>query len=236
MKEITADAYIYKEFHDIASDLASPVHDLIILLESALADPKRTREFRTFIAEIQCRCTDIIKTTSRFSRNLDHNLKYLDVSRNMQESMRVWILSALASIFLPLSVATGLLSMQTRFIDLHILLYDFCGVVVVIGTVLIVSFRLLRGYVYLRERFQTWTPATVFQAKTQHLMGGNIAYFIMVSIWALILASFLIGMIKDVSLGGKVLGYGIASVAGLFALFGLFMALAVPVDRFFNTL
>lgn len=236
MKEITADAYIYKEFHDIALDLTSPVHRLTAVLESAVTDPNRTKEFKTFIAELQCRCIDITKKSSRFSENLDHNLKYLDVSRNMQESLRVWILSALASIFLPLSVATGLLSMQTRFIDLHILLYDFCGVVVVIGTVLIVSFRLLRGYVYLRERFQMWTPDTKFQTKTKHYVGGNIAFIVVISVWALLIASFLIGVIKDASLGGKVLGYGFALVAGLLSLFGLFMALAVPVDHFFNTL
>ena len=137
-REITADAYIYKESHDITLDLTSPVQNLIILLESALADPNRTKEFRAFIAELQCQYTDIIKTTSRFSRNVDHNLKHLDASRNMQESMRVWVPSALASIFPPLSAATGLLSMQTRFIDMHISLYDFCGVFVSIGTVLIV--------------------------------------------------------------------------------------------------
>jgi hypothetical protein len=232
MREITADAYIYKEFHDITLDLTSPVHSLTAVLESALAEPQRTKEFKPFIAELQCRCTDITKTTSRFLGNLEHNLKYLDVSRNMQESMRVWILSALASIFLPLSVATGLLSMQTRFIDLHILLYDFCGVVVLIGTVLIVSFRLLRGYVYLKERFQMWTPDTKLETTAKHLMGGNLASIIVFSVWTLILSSFLVGMIKDASLGGKILGYGLA---GLLASSGLFMAFAIPVKYSFGT-
>jgi hypothetical protein len=98
MKEITADAYIYKEFHDIALDLTDPVLGLITILRSAFLDSNGCKEFRTFIAELHCQCTDTTKTTSQFSSRLDHDLKYLDVSRNMREYLRVWIFSALASV------------------------------------------------------------------------------------------------------------------------------------------
>jgi hypothetical protein len=150
MKEITADTYTYKEFHDIALDLIGPVDSLIAVLRSTFTNSNESKEFRTFTAELRCQCLDIIKTTTRFSSRIDHDLKYLDVSRNMNESLRVWVLSALASVFLPLSIATGLLNMQTRFIDLKLLLYDFCGVVVLVGTIVVILFQGLHGYVFLK--------------------------------------------------------------------------------------
>jgi hypothetical protein len=220
LKEITADAYIYNTFHDTALDLTDPVLGLIAILESAFPKSNECKEFRTFIAELHCQCTDITKTTSRFASRLDHDLKYLDVSRNMQESLRVWILSALASVFLPLSIATGLLSMQNRFIDLQILLYDFCGVVVLVGTILFVLFQSLRGYVFWKERFEMWTPNSVFQKGTKYLVGINAAVIVF-CVWGLILASFLVGMIEDTGLGGRILGFGLAALFGIVMLFGL---------------
>jgi hypothetical protein len=235
LEEITADAYVYRDLHDIALDLTSPVLDLIVILESALSSPSGSKQFKAFTAELQCQCKDITKTTTRFSSRLDHNMKYLDVSRNMQESLRVWVLSALASLFLPLSIATGLLSMQSRFIDLHVLLYDFCGVVVLVGTVLILSFQLLRGYVHLKEDFRTWMPTSKFQNRTKIIIESGAAVSVAVFGWALILASFLVGMIKDTRLGGKILGIGLATLtAWALVWFGLFMSFAAFADRVFG--
>jgi hypothetical protein len=220
LKEITADAYIYEEFHNIALDLTDPVAGLIAVLGSTFSDSNEGKEFRVFATELHCQCTEITKTTSRFSSRLDHHLKYLDVSRNMHESLRVWILSALASIFLPLSIATGLLSMQNRFIDLQVLLYDFCGVVVLLGTILFMIFQLVRGYVFLKERFEMWTPNSALARVAKYLVRGN-AVVIVVCVWGLILASFLVGMIKDSGLGGRILGFGLAALFGLIVLFGV---------------
>jgi hypothetical protein len=226
LKEITADAYIYKEFHDVALDLTDPVLGLISILESVFPASNTCRELRSSIAELHCQCSNITKTTARFSSRLDHNLKYLDVSRNMQESLRVWILSALASVFLPLSIATGLLSMQSRFIDLQVLLYDFCGVVVLVATVLIVSFQLLRTYVLLKERFETWTPGSFLLEGMKSLWRGS-AVVVSICVWLLILASFLVGMIKDVRLGAEILGFGLAALLGIFTLFAMAAGLAM---------
>jgi hypothetical protein len=226
LKEITADAEIYKQFHDVALDLTDPALGLISILESVFPDSNTCRELRSSIAELRCQCSDITKTTARFSSRLDHSLKYLDVSRNIQESLRVWMLSALASVFLPLSIATGLLSMQSRFIDLHVLLYDFCGVVVLVATVLFVSFHLLRTYVLLKEKFETWTPSSVFLKEMKPLWRGS-AVVVVLSVWLLILASFLVGMIKDTRLGAEILGFGLATVLGILILFAIAVGLAM---------
>lgn len=217
LKEITADAYIYEEFHNIASDLTDPVTGLIAVLVSVFPDTNQCQEFRAFTAELHYQCTDIMKTASRFSSRLDHHLKFLDVSRNMHESLRVWILSVLASVFLPLSIATGLLSMQNRFINLQILLYDFCGVVVLLGTILFMIFRLVHGYVFLKERFEMWRPNSTLTRVAKIFMTYHVVATVFY-IWVLLLSSFLVGMIKNSELGGRILGFGLAALFGLVAL------------------
>jgi hypothetical protein len=214
MKEITADAYIYEEFQNIALDITDPVANLITILGSAFPDANQCQEFRAFAAELRCQCTDIMKTASRFSSRLDLHLKFLEVSRNVHESLRVWILSVLASIFLPLSVATGILSMQSRFIKLDLLLYDFCGIVVLLGTILFMVFRLVQRYIVLKEMWEMWRPKSIFTRLAKSFVGysapASVSY-----IWGLLLASFLVGMIKDSGLGGRILGFGLGALAGI---------------------
>lgn len=62
----------------------------------------------------------------------------------MFEAQNVRLLSILASIFLPVSLACGLLSMQTRFADLHVLVYDFFGVLALLGILVGVIFIALK--------------------------------------------------------------------------------------------
>jgi hypothetical protein len=171
LEEIIADAYIYAEFHNVALDLTDPVASLISIIQSALANPNEWPAFNTYAAEPHCHCNEITKVTSSFSARLDHDLKYLDVSRNMHESSQAWMLSVLASVFLPLSVATGLLSMQTRFSDLRLLLYDFCGTVVLVGTVLVVLFQALRVWVRGSERFRMWARSTAAGKRVKRVVG-----------------------------------------------------------------
>ncbi|KAG4413634.1 hypothetical protein IFR04_013212 [Cadophora malorum] len=175
LKEITADAYIYAEFQNIALDITDPVANLTTILGSVFPDANQCQGFRAFAAELRCQSTDIMKTASRFSSRLDLHLKFLEVSRNVHESLRVWILSVLASVFLPLSVATGILSMQSRFIDLDLLLYDFCGLVVLVGTILFMVFRLVQRYIVLKEKWEMWTPESISTRLAKGFAGNKIS-------------------------------------------------------------
>jgi hypothetical protein len=125
--------------------------------------------------------------------------------------------------------------MQNRFIDLHILLYDFCGVVVLVGTILSVLFSSLRRYVFLKVRFEMWTPNSTFQKGTRYLVGGNAAV-IVVCVWGLILASFLVGMIEDSGLGGRISGFGLAVLFGIVMLSGLVAILVFSAWRLVRSL
>ena len=59
---------------------------------------------------------------------------------NVRESYSVKRLIIVASIFLPLSLASSVLSMQTRFVDLHLLLYDILGVFCLISSFTLVVY------------------------------------------------------------------------------------------------
>ncbi|RVD82152.1 uncharacterized protein DFL_006586 [Arthrobotrys flagrans] len=61
-------------------------------------------------------------------------------TRQRQESLHIRKLAILATIFLPLSLAAGLLSMQTRVSELGNLLYDYVGVVVTLAWILMFYF------------------------------------------------------------------------------------------------
>src|SRR5207248_2743778 len=68
---------------------------------------------------------------------------------NIQESEIVKRLTILAAVFLPLSLATGVLSMQTRFAHLGYLLYDLIGVFLLVGFIAILVFCILKLRVHI---------------------------------------------------------------------------------------
>jgi Mg2+ and Co2+ transporter CorA len=88
--------------------------------------------FRVLEADLRGCCRNIQGRLTRLTEELDNSLKFLDLARSMSQKRNVQFLTILATIFLPLSLAAGVLSMQSRFTDLGVLLYDFVGVVVLL--------------------------------------------------------------------------------------------------------
>ncbi|KAK6528545.1 hypothetical protein TWF281_009786 [Arthrobotrys megalospora] len=121
-------------------------------------------------------------------------------TRQRQESLHIRKLAILATIFLPLSLATGLLSMQTRVSELGNLLYDYVGVVVTLAWVLMFYFSVdinkMRGTALM---FFPYPRAVVFVALCVAAM------------------SFQFGMWWEVKRGWMSLGLGLAPV-GLMAI------------------
>lgn len=141
-------------------------------------------------------------------KSLEHHLKFLQLRRDIQQSNSTWMLSVLASIFLPLSLASSVLGMQARFVDLHYLLYDFCGVAVLFLTLLGLILALVKLYVRLTH----W----VTNLRGFRKVISQVTFVMTILIlWALVLSSFLVGMSSDVGLGGRILGFGIAGITGL---------------------
>ncbi|PGH15006.1 hypothetical protein AJ79_02686 [Helicocarpus griseus UAMH5409] len=128
------------------------------------------------------------------------------------ESMKY--LTTLATIFLPLSLASSMLSMQTRFRDLGVLLYDFIGVFVLLGTLSVVIYFVVRLLMifsrYLRpltllKPLDDWAKFTISTIVYYQSIGGTLLVLIL-------FASFLVGMLKDAVLGAKILGFGFAGL------------------------
>lgn len=171
-------------------------------------------QFTQLQLEIRGLCMEGRGCLSRLSTSLEHDIKFLGLRREMRQTNSVQRLTILATIFLTLSLSAGVLSMQTRFKDLGPLLYDFFGVVVLLGALV---FPLLMFLSFLK----IYTDRLLVDLE---LRSGSIAslwkivrriWFTLVWIGIAILAtialvSFSLGMFRDMFLGAKILGYGIA--------------------------
>ena len=127
-------------------------------------------------------------------------------------------LTLLAAIFLPLSLSTSLLAMSTRLKNLHLLLYDFVGVAIIFSGLavflygIVVSVRKLSRFAGKRSVLVLYRlPMRALQANRMFLSWQfyGLGYI-------LIAVAFLVGMLKDITVGWKMLVYSIVGTAGLF--------------------
>lgn len=229
LAEITRDICFYEEVKERAAELAGAVDALVESLKILLMDTNSYCDFQCLAVELQSTCADLKRTMATLSTTLENRLRLFELSRGMHEAENVRLLSILATIFLPLSLACGLLSMQTRFSNLHYLLYDFFGVLVLLGTTVAVILTLIRSYIWLKEVLaqleRRWEYTRLIMPTA-----NIIVLWCLVLGWGLLFSSFLVGMIKDVRLGLKILGYGVAAAIGtglliLFILVGAFFML-----------
>lgn len=219
-QDMIRDAYFYEELQGDVSDLNSASLALLELLGTNFRTPLHA-EFDYLAADTRAICADIAKSSSRLCARLEHHMSLFQQLRSFREAQGVWVLGLLASVFLPLSLATGLLSMQTRLVDLNLILYDFCGVIVLIATFVLIVLGLLNAYDRLHGRLLKWGSSDPgFRHQIYPFIGKAIAGSCLV-IWALLLSSFLIGMVKSAELGSKILGYGIGVIGGVALLAGL---------------
>jgi hypothetical protein len=214
LKENTIDSYYYGDFGNRVSDLVDTTRSLIGVIKTRLSDGEESRPIRCFVAEIEGHCSCMVNGMARRNGSLERRLNLFELSKNAKEQARNWFLSILASVFLPLSLATSILSMQTRFVNLHLLLYDLCGVIVLLATLVFVVLVFLSVLLYCREKlakFEINHPFGPFLKR----MALFLFFVFFVAAWMLAIASFLYGMIVDVKLGLKILGFGAVGVSGL---------------------
>jgi hypothetical protein len=159
---------------------------------------------------------DYYKTWSQQLKTKTIDIHEVTVSRfNVKQSSSVSQLTLLAAFFLPLSLAAGVLSMQTRFADLNLLLFDFVGVVVILATIaLIVGLVNRYGLDFIKMMIRGHNGRSALSRNNgfdsppaRYMRIGMISLW-----WAAILSSFLVGMVKDVVFGLKVFGFEVAGV------------------------
>lgn len=247
LERTTRDDQVIQKFSEVADIMLRVIESLIEILRDAIrstsassAPTSRTSNIPTITPEnpqlaaieleIRLHCEQIRGCLSRRSTAMEHDLRLLELSREVEQTDSVQQLSILAAIFLPLSVSSGVLSMQTRFKDLGVLLYDFFGVMTLLGALALLFILLSNVYKFVTGTFMGWIEIKLNQnvlysgraprekrkllAYKRFRMVGFVSWWLGLSLFCILLVvSFLIGMFRDVDLGARVLGYGIALIS-----------------------
>jgi len=177
------------------------------------------------IFTLQKLCHQRRSNTERYIERLNRTFEGQNKAINRQESNGVKRLTLLATIFLPLSLSASILSMNNRFVDLKLLLFDFFGVFIIVGSLAIIIQILVRIALKIKTitRYQiywdpraTWmiskglgAPLTWSMKVCSILL--SIYYIIM---WVVLLVSSIVGMILDAKKGLKILLFGFAGLLG----------------------
>ncbi|KAF2180978.1 hypothetical protein K469DRAFT_519914, partial [Zopfia rhizophila CBS 207.26] len=213
LKAIIADSHLYQQFAKVGQGLVLATESLLDVV-AALQGEQGKGDLALLDAELRGCCKDMTRLLNRLSNDLDHHLKLLSLARDISQSNNVRVLTLLATIFLPLSLSAGILSMQTRFQDLGDKLYDFFGVVVLLVTVVLLILIVMFVLSYASEVESMFQRSRLYKIFGRRLLFAAVA-IIALPYGALILTSFLVGMFKDVVLGAKILGYGTAVAVGM---------------------
>ena len=159
---------------------------------------------------------------------LDDQLK----RSNIQESNAVKRLTILASIFLPLSLTAGLLSMQNRLKDIHLVLWDFIAISIDLGFIALSFFWITKSsrLPFLVTSFKRictvpYGWAVNEQGKISRRQVWDIVWWTLsFPVLAIIAVALNFGMFGNVQVAWKILGYGIAAGGGLLIVAGALYA------------
>lgn len=168
-------------------------------------------QVNNYIDDVQQDC-EYYKSWAQQLKSKSMEIHEVTVQRySVKQASSVSQLTLLAAFFLPLSLAAGVLSMQTRFASLNLLLYDFVGVVVILATLgLVVGLIIRYGLDFFKLMVQgQQSQSSRFDSAKLRVM----RVLFMCLWWMAILSSFLVGMIKDVVFGLKIFGYEAAGIA-----------------------
>lgn len=222
--QLSTMAVIVDSVHDCNLFLDAAMANSVML--SSLVDVMRATfieatetELRYFLAEIEATSNWLSKPFAQLTSRMSRNVELTNLLRSMQESINSRTLNLLAYIFLPMSLATSLLSMSTRFAELGPLLYDFCGVIVLFASLLLMVFLMLKIYQRIKNITQFEERRNLDSRHTRNIFYGLLFWAFVVILWPIVLSSFIVGMVVDISLGGRILGLGLAVLVGLGLIF-----------------
>jgi BMFP domain-containing protein YqiC len=195
-------------------------------------------ESRAKLHRLQHRIDDLVS-------NLNSVLEVKKTLVEESQTQSVKRLTMIAAIFLPLGLASSLLSMQTRVVDLGVLWYDYFGICFLLFFVGVNLYQVARmwdvvklvratktaAYLdMLRSRISRKTYNTLhamFMSIIQPIFSGTsglkwkiLRGFLHNGFLVALVSSFCIGMFKSLSLAWKIAAYGAAGWAvGLFLLY-----------------
>jgi hypothetical protein len=219
LKAIMNDVELYRRFSSFGTELQSMIgllSDLVLIAPDEERDSSQRikTELSNLRAELSCCGKDVKVRLDKLTSDLEQDLKFLSMSRDITQSRDVQTLTLLATLFLPLSLSAGMLSMQYRFNELGDRLYDFIGIVVLLVAIVLVLLIVISAFnlgLELEDRFRKYE----WYRQNVRPLAIAILAFMFVTMGLLTLASFIVGMFKDVRLGGKILGWGFLAAFGL---------------------
>ena len=150
-------------------------------------------------------------------------------AQSKSESQAVKRLTILAAIFLPLSLTTGVLSMQSRLRDIHLILWDFVCICLDLGIIVFATFwiskpsrlpkalREIRSIYALTVSFAARGPRTEAHENQKWDTIWSVLSWPIVIIVAVALN---FGMFGQAHIAWKILGYGVAASAGALVILG----------------
>lgn len=142
---LSSDMLDADELRDGGDRIANTTESLLEVVTALMAAGNHDQQLRVIAADIRGSSRQISTRFKTIDATIATNLQQLDLQRDLRQSSNLRVLTFLATVFLPLSLATGVLSMNTRFRDLGLLLYDFFCVVILsaaIGLITIATFHL----------------------------------------------------------------------------------------------
>lgn len=207
LQDLIIQLHRYTQLLKVAGELAVAAESSIGLLRSFLpadhAAPQSIRlaqlefELRGFRNEIQSRLQGL-------TEDVQSQLHFMDSVRSGKQSNSLGRLSILAAVFLPLSLATGILGMQSRLSELGYIIYDFFG----LTAILIFLVSALLPVISVFARLTEWESLLMGNQLYRTKIRPSLKAFLWstyVIYWTGILVSFLLGMFKDVNLGLHIL-------------------------------
>lgn len=216
LKRPVEDSEICRQLTTIGANLTATIESLlnVVAVPGGRAGEKNAATLKVLGAELRGSCRDIMTQLDRVSGNLDHRLKFLSLSRDVNQSNNVKMLTLLATVFLPLSLSAGVLSMQSRFRDLGVLLYDFFGVVALLVAIVFIILGIMLIMSFAKDVNTRMRDAELY---TNFRHGPHFVMLTVVELlsYLIILASFIVGMFKDVKLGAEILGYGLLATSSI---------------------
>ncbi|EAW16445.1 uncharacterized protein NFIA_057950 [Aspergillus fischeri NRRL 181] len=214
---MATDASYYCLLSNIGNDLAETLESLLNVAMKTLPE-LRDSDFNTgttfsrIETELREYCKEIRNRLARLNNEMDKNVKFLDLDRTLKQARNVERLTILATIFLPLSLAAGIL--------ISVLLGAFAVAVVVS----------LAFFNLIEEDVTKLFKANIFK-RIWRLVLWYLALHIL-AIGLLILTSFTVGMFKDVVLGWFILGYGLAVAIGGPIVFGVVYSIGTVLAKY----
>jgi hypothetical protein len=116
---VMADAFSCEDLREHSLIVVGLLDSLLDIIPESMGDKwMNSSALRRLCAEVRAECSAQTRLITRIAERLESHLRFFERFRAINDSVSIGLLTLLACIFLPMSIASGILSMQTRFADL----------------------------------------------------------------------------------------------------------------------